>query len=67
MAEGLPPPRLRAFLVAGPPFVTAEAATGVVALLTGLLAIPPLLGIGTAVDLTILVAGTVVAVYRVRK
>jgi hypothetical protein len=59
--------RLRAFVLAALPFVGAEAATGVVSFLTGLLTIPPLLGAGTAVDLAILVAGTVVSVHRVRK
>lgn len=58
---------LRAFVFAAMPFVAAESATGVVSLLTGLLAIPPLLGMGTAVDLAMLVAGIVVSAYRVRK
>lgn len=48
------------------PFVLAEAATGVVSFLTGHLSIPPLLGAGSAVDLSILIAGLLVFVYRVR-
>ena len=59
--------RLRAFALVTLPFVLAEIATGVVSVFTGLLAIPPLVGAGTAVDLGILVAGVVVSVYRVRK
>ncbi len=43
-------------------FVVLEAATGIASLLTGLL--PPVLGVGTAVDVGILVAGLAVAVYR---
>src|SRR5256712_11484882 len=57
--------RLRAFGITALPFVTVEAATGVVSLLTGLLAIPPLFGVGTAVDLVILMAGVGVSSYRV--
>jgi len=59
--------RLRAFFLSALPFVVAEAATGAVSLLTGLLAIPPLLDSGTVVDLTILVGGILVSVYRLRK
>jgi hypothetical protein len=58
---------VRAFALIALPFVLAEAGTGVVSLLTGLLSIPPILGLGTAVDLGILVAGVAVLVYRVRK
>ncbi len=58
--------RLRAFAFAALPLVFAEAATGVVSLFTGLLAIPPLLGAGTAVDLGILFVGVAVLVHRVR-
>ena len=60
-------PTLRAFAFTTLPFVVAEAGTGVVSLLTGLLAIPPLVGMGTAVDLGILVAGLAASTYRVRK
>jgi len=57
---------LRAFAFTALPFVVAEAGTGVTSLLTGVLAIPPLLGAGTAVDLAILVAGIAVPAWRVR-
>ena len=57
--------RLRAFLLVVVPFVAAEGATGVVSLTTGLLAIPPLLGAGTAMDLAILVAGVAVSLLRI--
>ncbi|HEV8595865.1 MAG TPA: CARDB domain-containing protein [Thermoplasmata archaeon] len=59
-------PRLRAFATTALPFVLAEAATGVASVLTGVLAIPPLLGAGTAVDLGILFAGVALCAYRVR-
>ena len=54
---------LKAFALTALPFVLLEAATGVVSLATGLLSIPPMLGIGTAVDSAILVAGLAVALY----
>ena len=57
---------LRAFMITSMPFVLAEACTGIVSLLTGWLRVPPLLGVGMAVDLAILLAGIVVAVLRVR-
>ncbi|HEY4705008.1 MAG TPA: hypothetical protein VII27_04655 [Thermoplasmata archaeon] len=50
---------LKTFLVLSLPFVAAEAGTGVLSLAFGVLAIPPLLGWGTAVDLAILVVGIV--------
>jgi hypothetical protein len=59
-------PRLRAFAFIALPFVAVEMATGVLSLLTGLLAIPPLLGAGTAVDVAILVVGAALALYGVR-
>jgi len=58
--------RLRAFVLLVLPFVVAEGATGAVSLFTGLLAVPPLLGAGTAMDLAILVAGVVVSLFRIR-
>lgn len=58
---------LTAFALISLPFVFLEGATGVVSLLTGLLAIPPLLGAGMAVDLGILLAGIAISVYRVLK
>ena len=60
-------PRVRAFLVTALPFVALEAATGVASLLTGWLSIPPILGVGTVVDVGILVAGVAVLVRRVRR
>jgi hypothetical protein len=58
--------RLQAFLFAVLPFAVAEGTTGVLSLMTGLLAIPPLVGAGTAIDLTILVTGVAVSLFRVR-
>ena len=58
---------LRALILAAPPSVVRKATTGVVSLFTDFLSIPPVLGMGTAVDLTILVVGSAVAVYRVVK
>jgi hypothetical protein len=58
---------MQAFAIFSLPFVLAEAGTGIISLLTGLLSVPPLLGAGTAIDLAILVAGIVVAYYRIRK
>ena len=59
--------RLRAFAFTAMPFVLGEVTTGVVSLFTGLLAIPPLLGAGTAVDFGLLVAGAAFSIYRVHK
>jgi len=56
---------VKAFMLTSMPFVLAEAATGVVSFLTGQLSIPPLVGVGTAVDLAILLAGIVVAILRI--
>ena len=55
---------IEAFAFISLPFIFAEVATGTVSLLTGLLSIPPLIGVGTAVDLFILLAGVAVAVGR---
>jgi hypothetical protein len=55
----------KAFAITSMPFVLAEAATGMVSLLTGQLSIPPLVGAGTAVDSTILLAGIVTAILRI--
>jgi len=55
----------KAFVVTSLPFVLAEAGTGIVSLLTGQLSIPPLVRVGTAVDLAILLAGIVVAILRI--
>ncbi len=59
------PSASKAFLLTVLPFLAAEAATGVVSLATGLLSIPPGIGLGTAVDLGLLVAGLMVALLRV--
>ncbi len=55
---------LEAFALTALPFVVLEAVTGIVSFFTGLLSIPPVLGVGTAVDAGILVAGLAVAGYR---
>jgi subtilase family serine protease len=54
----------KAFMFTSMPFVLAEAATGVVSLLTGLLSIPPVIELGMLVDAAILVAGVGVAIMR---
>ncbi len=58
---------LRAFAFTALPFVVLEAATGLVSFLTGWLSIPPIVGVGTAVDVGILIAGGVVLVSRERR
>ena len=58
------PQTLRRFATTALPFVLTEAATGLLSLSTGLLAIPPLLGPGTVVDVAILAAGLFVLVLR---
>ena len=55
---------LKAFTAFSAPFVLAEAATGVVSLMTGQLSIPPLLGVDTAADVSILLVGFSVAILR---
>jgi len=50
----------RVFAITALPFVVAEGTTGFASLLTGVLAIPPLLGAGMIVDIGILVAGLAV-------
>jgi hypothetical protein len=57
---------VKAFTIASLPFVVAEAGTGIVSLLTGLLQIPPLFGLGMVVDTAILIVGVAVAVLRSR-
>ncbi len=54
----------KAFTVFSLPFVLAEIATGVFSLLTGHLSIPPIIGVGTVVDLAILTAGLALAALR---
>jgi len=50
----------KTFLLISFPFWLAEAITGIVSLVTGWLSIPPFLGIGTFLDLGILVVGLAV-------
>jgi hypothetical protein len=57
----------RTFLLTAFPFVAVEAATGVASAMTGVLAIPPILGLGTITDTNILIAGALVSFLRVRK
>jgi len=57
---------MKAFTFTSMPFVVAEAATGIASLLTGQLSMPPMVGVGTALDLAILLAGLAVAILRVR-
>jgi hypothetical protein len=57
----------KAFAFTSLPFVLAEAGTGMVSLLTGQLSIPPLAGVGTAIDLAILLVGLGAAVMRTKK
>jgi hypothetical protein len=59
--------RMYTFLFAVLPFVIAEAATGLISLFTGLLSIPPIMGIGLAVDLAILFAGIFAILLILRK
>ena len=58
---------VKAFAITSLPFVLIETATGMASLVTGYLSMPPVIGIGTGVDLVILVAGLAVTVLRVRK
>lgn len=53
---------LKAFAATSLPFWAAELVTGLLSLSTGVLSIPPIVGIGTAVDLTILLTGTITAI-----
>jgi PKD repeat protein len=54
----------KAFALVSMPFILAEVATGAVSFLTGQLSMPPAVGMGTAVDLAILLAGLAVAMLR---
>jgi len=54
-------PAGKSVVVCGAAFAVAEAVTGIVSALTGALAIPPVLGIGTIVDVAILAVGLAVA------
>ncbi len=48
------------------PFVIAEVITGIVSFFTGLLSVPPILGVGLIVDLIILIAGIIscIVIYK---
>jgi hypothetical protein len=50
----------KTFLVMSMPFWLAEIITGIISLITGLLSVPPLFGIGMLVDMGILLAGLIV-------
>jgi hypothetical protein len=49
--------RLNSFLLGVLPFVVIELMTGLISYFTGLLSIPPIIGIGTVIDLSILIVG----------
>ena len=49
------------------PLVSAEAATEIVSLATGFLSIPPILGIGSLVDCTILAVGLATVAVRAHR
>jgi predicted GH43/DUF377 family glycosyl hydrolase len=49
------------------PFVIAEALTGIVSFFTGLLAVPPIIGLGMIVDLVILIAGIIGCIVLYKK
>jgi len=55
------------FLFAVLPFVIAESITGLISLFTGLLSVPPILGIGMLVDLMILISGVIVCMVILKK
>jgi membrane protein implicated in regulation of membrane protease activity len=59
--------RRRRFAMTSLPFVVAEATTGIASFFTGLLSIPPILGLGMVVDGSILVGGLAVAFYSARQ
>jgi hypothetical protein len=56
----------KAFTITSLPFILLETATGIVSFMTGLLSIPPVVDLGTGVDVVILVAGLTVAIFRMR-
>ncbi len=58
---------MKAFTITSLPFIIVEAMTGIASFLTGQLSMPPVVGIGTAVDMGILIAGVAVALYRTPK
>jgi hypothetical protein len=57
----------KAFAALSLPFVLLEIMTGIVSSMTGLLSMPPLIGMGTLVDTAMLVAGVGAAIIRLLK
>ncbi len=57
-------PVVEAFVITSLPFVLAEAGTGILSFATDELRIPPFVGVGMAIDLTILFSGLAVALVR---
>ncbi|MGI0148559.1 MAG: hypothetical protein ACREDF_03375, partial [Thermoplasmata archaeon] len=58
---------LFAFVAVSLPFVLAEVATGVLSFFTGYLSIPPVIGLGSMVDGTILAVGVILALLWGRR
>jgi len=58
---------LVAFAATSLPFALAEASTGAVSYATGLLSIPPIVGLGTVVDVGLLAVGCGLALHRTRR
>jgi hypothetical protein len=55
---------VKAFVITSLTFTLLETTTGIVSFLTGALSIPPLLGVGTAVDMCVLTGGSAVGLLR---
>ena len=51
--------RMYSFFAGVLPFVVAEAITGIISFFTGLLAVPPILGLGMMIDLGIMIVGII--------
>jgi hypothetical protein len=49
------------------PFAIAEALTGIISFFTGLLAVPPIIGLGMIIDLVILIIGIIACVVVYKK
>jgi hypothetical protein len=54
--------RTYSFFAGVVPFVVAEAITGIISFFTGLLAVPPIFGVGMIVDLAILIVGIICSI-----
>jgi len=65
--DASPRAQWRHYAIYSIPFVAAEAATGVVSLITGALAIPPYLDLGTVVDVVLFAIGIIVALVLGRR